>query len=382
MDIISKKQLSCLFVLSLAITLFVPITKVNSVLDTPILSTYDVKPGDEFQIVDGAGSTAGGDAIQIFWDIASGSNAFRLYPHSGLLSVPQTTAGIHYLWVSVPATGETIKSDGITVSPNLIVNPSSGNIGDIVNITGYGFEDEQGVNVNFYNDTGNTFNDIITSYSSVETNEKGTFSVEYQIPNLDFGIYYVNASDSTNDYTRPFEVPSQLLNLTLSASESINIGSLTEISGEIFCVNGSSIGEIPVLVRSKPLYGSQWTEVSSFLTDMNGSFTFQWIPTASGAIILKFDLHEPSNLWVDESETYVEVIVETISNPAYQMNLSIGWNMISSLDMEINASTVFPDFYQLVTWDGSGYISATVMEPGKGYWALVLEETQIQLPPT
>jgi len=56
--------------------------------------------------------------------------------------------------------------------------------------------------------------------------------------------------------------------------------------------------------------------------------------------------------------------------------------MISSFNVEANASDVFPGYYQLVTWDGSGYIAATMMEPGKGYWALVLEETQIQLPPT
>ncbi|MDP6047995.1 MAG: hypothetical protein QGG23_00905 [Candidatus Bathyarchaeota archaeon] len=43
---------------------------------------------------------------------------------------------------------------------------------------------------------------------------------------------------------------------------------------------------------------------------------------------------------------------------------------------------VFFGFYQLVTWIGTGYASATAFDPGKGYWALVLSETNIQLPPT
>jgi len=32
-----------------------------------------------------------------------------------------------------------------------------------------------------------------------------------------------------------------------------------------------------------------------------------------------------------------------------------------------------------VTWSGSGYVSASSFEPGKGYWALVLEETEINI---
>lgn len=64
------------------------------------------------------------------------------------------------------------------------------------------------------------------------------------------------------------------------------------------------------------------------------------------------------------------------------LDLSIGWSMIGGTYDEVQAADVFPDFYQLVTWTGTGYTPATVFEPGKGYWALVLAETQIQLSPT
>lgn len=63
------------------------------------------------------------------------------------------------------------------------------------------------------------------------------------------------------------------------------------------------------------------------------------------------------------------------------LTLSPGWSMIGGISSEMLADDVFPDFFQLVTWTGTGYTPATVFEPGKGYWALVLEETQIQLPP-
>ena len=64
------------------------------------------------------------------------------------------------------------------------------------------------------------------------------------------------------------------------------------------------------------------------------------------------------------------------------LSLSAGWSMVGGTYGEVQAADVFPGFYQLVTWTGTGYIPATVFEPGRGYWALVLAETPIQLPPT
>lgn len=43
----------------------------------------------------------------------------------------------------------------------------------------------------------------------------------------------------------------------------------------------------------------------------------------------------------------------------------------------VNATLVFPDYYQLVTWDGTRYVTSNTLEPGKGYWALVLTPTHI-----
>jgi len=79
-----------------------------------------------------------------------------------------------------------------------------------------------------------------------------------------------------------------------------------------------------------------------------------------------------------------DVNVTVSGSPVYSLNLSLstGWSMVGGTFEEVSAADVFPEFYQLVTWTGTGYIPATVFEPGKGYWALVLAETQIQLPPT
>jgi len=79
-----------------------------------------------------------------------------------------------------------------------------------------------------------------------------------------------------------------------------------------------------------------------------------------------------------------DVNITVSGTPLESLNLVLpaGWSMMGGLDTEVAASEVFPGFYQLVTWTGTGYIPAIVFESGKGYWALVLEETQIHLPPT
>ena len=60
----------------------------------------------------------------------------------------------------------------------------------------------------------------------------------------------------------------------------------------------------------------------------------------------------------------------TISGtPVESLNLTLSpsWSMIGGLYSSVQAEDVFPGFYQLVTWTGTGYTPATVFEPGKGY---------------
>ncbi len=62
----------------------------------------------------------------------------------------------------------------------------------------------------------------------------------------------------------------------------------------------------------------------------------------------------------------------------YELDLLPGWNMIGSIfHYTIDADLVFSGYYQLETWNGLSYVSTTIIEPGKAYWALVLVETHI-----
>lgn len=84
---------------------------------------------------------------------------------------------------------------------------------------------------------------------------------------------------------------------------------------------------------------------------------------------------------------WVLVLSETILNVTggapvdnYECDLPGGWSMVGSIyNKTVDGETIFPDYYQLVTWSGTSYVDAKPVgiEPGKGYWTLVLEPTHI-----
>ncbi len=54
--------------------------------------------------------------------------------------------------------------------------------------------------------------------------------------------------------------------------------------------------------------------------------------------------------------------------------------MIGSVyGQSIAASSVFSGYYQLVTWTGTSYQTATTIDDGQGYWVLVLQATDVTL---
>jgi hypothetical protein len=70
---------------------------------------------------------------------------------------------------------------------------------------------------------------------------------------------------------------------------------------------------------------------------------------------------------------------------SYELDLPAGWSMIGSIyGSTVDPETVFPGYYQLLTWSGTSYIDAKLagLESGKGYWALVLVNTHIRMPPS
>jgi len=77
------------------------------------------------------------------------------------------------------------------------------------------------------------------------------------------------------------------------------------------------------------------------------------------------------------------LLPEAAPQQSFTLNLTAGWNMVSIpfLPPDPSADSVLSkaSFYQLVSWSGTGYVVATEFEIGKGYWLLVLEDTNITI---
>jgi sugar lactone lactonase YvrE len=72
------------------------------------------------------------------------------------------------------------------------------------------------------------------------------------------------------------------------------------------------------------------------------------------------------------------ITIEGTPVNSYSSELSAGWSMIGTVNGGVvDCSSVFSGYYQLLTWSGTSYSTATTIEPGKGYWALVLAPTHI-----
>ena len=75
-------------------------------------------------------------------------------------------------------------------------------------------------------------------------------------------------------------------------------------------------------------------------------------------------------------------ITDGVPTEQYEKDLPAGWSMIGSVNGRTVASgAVFSGFYQLMTWTGTSYVDAKAagIEPGKGYWTLVLNPTHITI---
>lgn len=75
------------------------------------------------------------------------------------------------------------------------------------------------------------------------------------------------------------------------------------------------------------------------------------------------------------------VTLEGTPTFSIEKTLTPGWNTIETVMFKtLDATVVLEDeYHSLVTWNGNKYITATTIEPNKGYWIFVLTEKQISI---
>ena len=196
--------------------------------------------------------------------------------------------------------------------------------------------------------------------------------------------WHWNASDIAS-------IPSDLHVTLVTPSGSIDMRSTNQCQG--MSIDADTTYTFTIVVTSEVEYTMElragWNMVSLPVTPtdvsassvLDGISFYQLVTWSGTGYVTATDFDTGRGYWLLVLED-VNVTVTGIPVDQVSMTLSPGWSMIGGPNSVVTASEVFPGFYQLVTWTGTGYTPATVFDPGKGYWALVLTETQIQLPPT
>lgn len=100
--------------------------------------------------------------------------------------IPDSTAGKHTITVTV--SGSQVSAD-FTVEPELILNPTSGTANTTVTARGTGFDRREDVIV-YFNNVG---------MATTTSDGNGSFTASFAVPELEAGIYDVEAEDESNN---------------------------------------------------------------------------------------------------------------------------------------------------------------------------------------
>jgi len=147
-----------------------------------------------------------------------------------VIIIPESTAGEHT--IAVEDESEHRAEGEFTVESEMTIGSTSGEIDKKITVAGTGFKGDDEITVS----VGGI--EVITEPATIETDEYGSFSGRFVVPDRDPDTYEVEVSDGTNDETANFAI---LVSLTMNISPtSGNIGTTITITGTGFVANGTA----------------------------------------------------------------------------------------------------------------------------------------------
>ncbi|MFP3951977.1 MAG: IPT/TIG domain-containing protein [Candidatus Bathyarchaeia archaeon] len=182
-----------------------PLTQVKGI-SAPQVDDYTVQVGDEVTVT-GEDVTAGA-TIKIYWN--SVREPFQ--DGKGLIAttegqpdgtfeidveIPEAPRGNSYIWAKDVSTGTVARSPAIEILPKITATPHRGLPGNTIEVEGTGFtasegDDDQEIVLMLKN--GDTI-PLPTSPTTPETDELGSFSASFDVPDIPYGEYTLWATD-------------------------------------------------------------------------------------------------------------------------------------------------------------------------------------------
>ena len=181
-------------------------------------------------------------------------------PSGVTFTIPASTAGTHAITVTDASTN--VGSATYTVNPTITLNPTSGNVGTSILVSGTGFASSSTITI--------TYDGAVQIYPT--SNSVGSFSASFVAPASSSGAHTIQATDGTNTGTATFTIASLIV---LNPSSGI-VSSTVSVSGSGFTANaqvtvtfgGSTIATTPTPV----ITGSTGSFSASFIVPA-GSIT-------------------------------------------------------------------------------------------------------------
>jgi hypothetical protein len=319
----SKKLLSIIVTAILALSFMLPLVSVSAI-SAPTLSSYAIQVGDVVDVTGIAGDVTSGATVEVYWDIVVGPNALLLNTTTGdpdgsydvQITVPDSVNGSHYVWVKDTLAGTTASSSAATVSRLLELDPERGLKDDEVQVTGTGFSAENEITLWFVLDaaTATAADEISTRPSTVETDEWGTFTCEFDIPDLAYADYDVIGTDdiAAINATADFIIGPAL---TLDIEEGPT-GTVVEIKGRGFAgsqtlIRGNFTWEPTALAY--PMYVTD--DDGEVDVDSNGRFTGHLvIPVDAKG---EYEILVDDNVWTSTINFTIDGLPKTEVDPSY-----------------------------------------------------------------
>ncbi len=201
-----------------------------SVLPSLAINTDTGVVGDEITVT-GKGFAVAEHNIVISYDgtsVQTGIIAGNTGSWDSTFALPVSAKGSHTIEASGQTTHEgDVPTLTVTIAPEISANPSSGNVGSSVNISGDGFgKSESGIQI-IYDGTG-----IKTGISA---DSKGSWTGSFTIPNSTKGGHTIDASGAS---TKADEVP----DLSFIVSSAVTVKPASGAAGDTVTIAGCGFG--------------------------------------------------------------------------------------------------------------------------------------------
>jgi len=167
------------------------------------------------------------------------------------IDIPESATGAHT--ITIEDTAGRSATATISVEPEMTVSPTSGAVGDTINVSGTGFDAEETITILYSNVA-------VTPTVPITTGVEGSFSGSFYVPSIPGGVHAITITDGNSDLTT---------NLTVLAGVIIN-----PTSGQVgdgIGIAGQGFGASKNIAIT---YGSVIiAPTAPIITDPNGMFS-------------------------------------------------------------------------------------------------------------